>query len=339
MSEDHLSSDTSISVTVTDNSLTASAKSRTVAAIDRLAGSIADSGAAWVEGFAVRRRAKTEGERQLIEAAAKYGIERMGADEEFAERAFGNHFRKLAQQQANKDAVAVEALDVLRKEPPTEAEAIEGPSQLSDEFMARFEAFAEAATTEQLRERWGRVLASEIRKPGTFNAKVMRITDELDAQTATLFEGLMRYRVRNLLLKGIMPEMQFADLASLVSAGLLIDVQSQRHTFARGESFGRPAFIFQFGNGAIAFSPPKQAETSFPEILSVGFDRVPNFGVYLLTEAGLSLSSILASHEYDAGLRFANRLNSLLPRGDVTFVLRDSAGHASVVPLPKASEL
>ncbi|ULJ72956.1 DUF2806 domain-containing protein [Rhizobium gallicum] len=168
MSEDHLSGETSLSVEFTENGIKAAAKSRAIAAVERLVGNVADLGNAWIEGVTTRQRAKNEGERQLIEAAARYGIERMGQDQDFAERAFGNHFRKVASQQLNKDAVVAEALNDLRSQPPSNVESTSGPNEISDEFMSRFEGYAEGATTEQLRERWGRILAGEIQETGYF---------------------------------------------------------------------------------------------------------------------------------------------------------------------------
>jgi hypothetical protein len=57
--------------------------------------------------------------------------------------------------------------------------------------MNRFERFAEDASTDELRQRWGRVLSAEIRKPGTFSPKVLRIVDEIDQSTAAIFERVL----------------------------------------------------------------------------------------------------------------------------------------------------
>ncbi len=185
MPEDHLSNEVHLSAELTETGVKAAAKSRALSSFDRLVGSFADVGSAYFEGVSGRLRARAEGERQLIEAVAKYGVERIGADHEFAHRALENHFKKIAQQQINKDAVVSVALDDLRDQPPSDEAANTGPNELDEEFLSRFEMYAEGASTEQLRERWGRILAGEIRKPGTFGPRVLRITDELDSVTAS----------------------------------------------------------------------------------------------------------------------------------------------------------
>ena len=220
MAEDHLSNETSISAELTETGVKASAKSRTVSSMDRLLGGAVDIGSAWLEGVAQRRRAKNRGEQQLVEAAVKYGLDRMNVDDEFAKRAFEGHFKKIARQQINKDAVVAEALEDLRTNPPSEQEASSGPPTLDEEFIDAFERYSEAASSEELRQRWGRVLSAEIRKPGTFGAKVLRATDELDAVTAAIFERLSASRVnRSAIAISLAGVLNLNEKIALISAG------------------------------------------------------------------------------------------------------------------------
>lgn len=306
MSEDHLSNETSLSAAITDTGVTAAAKSRTVAAIDRLVGNIADLPSAWLEGINVRKRAKTEGERQLIEAAAQYGIARMGQDNEFAERAYGNHFRKVASQQLNKDAVVAEALNDLRSQPvDIQSSGDNGPDALSEEFMDRFERYAEGATTEQLRERWGRILAGEIRRPGTFTLKTLRTTDELDSSTARLFEDLMVYRSADMLIKPLMgSEIPFHNLLKLVGSGLVVDPGSTGHLWqafdgnnGRGEEF----WLFPVGEIHIGFK--KDTTVEYDDRIIQRNDK-PSIPIYILTDAGAALASIIVKNNQDVARSF-----------------------------------
>ncbi|WFU89481.1 DUF2806 domain-containing protein [Rhizobium sp. CC1099] len=320
MPEDHLSSETSLSVEITSTGIKASAKSRAIAAVERLLGNVADLGNAWIEGATTRKRAKNEGERQLIEAAAKYGVERMGYDEELAKRAFENHFKKVAQAQVNKDAVAHAAIQDLRRHNPTDEETNSGPDEVSEEFMARFEGYAEGATTEQLRERWGRILAGEIRKPGTFSPKVMRTTDELDAATAELFEELVPFRLVDCIVKCIMPrELDFEQSLRLVSAGLLVEpgLAGHQRLFASGQSNTgqKKVWIHTFGKFAVGFAQDTKAD--FDQKILVDNDGKPSTPVYVLTDVGRALSSILPSNEENAGFEYAKKLASVLPQGSV----------------------
>ncbi|MBX5268561.1 DUF2806 domain-containing protein [Rhizobium sp. NLR17b] len=338
MSEDHLDKETSISAELTETGVKAAAKSRAVASFDRLLGSISDAGSAWFEGISGRRRAKTEGERQLIEATARYGMERMQMDEAFANRAFENHFRKIAGQQVNKDAVVVEAIEDLRRTPPTDQEAEAGPAAVSEEFISRFEKFAEGASSEELRERWGRILAGEIRKPGTFSPKVLRATDELEADAATLFESLMPYRVREILISSLMPELTFQQKLSLISAGLIVDpgIAGHRNTFGTVTvEDGEEHWATSFGDFMISFPTTTPVVSKNNDLISLDQHK-PAFKVYVLTDVGRALSSIIPSDDRLVGVQYAKKLISEVPNIPLSFWGQVQPGKFARVPSPFA---
>lgn len=309
MQDDHLDKETSISAELTETGVKATAKSRTMASLDRLLGSVADIGSAWFESFSTRLRAKSDGERRLIDAVANHGVARLESDSDFANRVFENQFRKFAQQQLNKDAVAAEAIEDLRQKPPTEEEAVNGPPTLSEEFMSRFETYAEGASSEDLRQRWGRILAGEIRKPGTFNPRVLRATDELDAEAAILFESLMEYRIGEVLLECIMPKLEFDQLLLLISNGLIVDPGATGHWKKFDEGFFNGEDVWATSFGKILVTYPKSATIRETKSILKEADGRPSFGIYLLSDVGRALSSILSSNETKVTAQFENRLS------------------------------
>lgn len=137
-----------------------------------------------VEASTDRKRAKTKGEVKLIENIVEYGVQQLGASPEFAERAFNAHFRKVLAAQENKDGVLLVAKRDLEENPP--AEDIEG--DISEDFFARFEQHAEAASTDDMRQLFGRILSGEIRKPGTVSTATLRLYALLDEKSAALIE-------------------------------------------------------------------------------------------------------------------------------------------------------
>ncbi|WP_216635371.1 DUF2806 domain-containing protein, partial [Paracoccus aminovorans] len=164
MSDDHLSNEIAVAGELTDTGVKASVRSRAISAFDRLVGAAVDVMNAHVEGFAERKRAKNRGEVAMIEQITRYGVEQLGADPDLAQRAVEKHFRKVISQQENIEAVVREA----------HADLIDGnqdyedvPGDIAAEFFDKFEQYSASASTDELRHRWGRVLASEIRKPGT----------------------------------------------------------------------------------------------------------------------------------------------------------------------------
>lgn len=312
MAEDHLDKETSVSVEMTESGIKAGAKSRFVAALDRLAGGVVDMLNAQVEAPAQRRRAKTEGEVKLIEAAAQYGVEVLGADPATAQRAFEKHFRKVVREQENSEGVAKEAFEELKRNPPNDtANADQTP--LSDEFLERLEEYSAAATTDDLRKRWGRVLASEVRKPGTFSAKVLRVVDELDSQTALRFEKLAQLRIGRTLPKGLTGTIDFSLKSELVSADLLIDPGShgQCHFFYEASDAEAGAMKFTQFDGLFGLGLPTQTSSS-PNTGDGAFLTAvgSKIGIpcHLLTDAGFALASILEDQQYAALRSYAGYL-------------------------------
>lgn len=82
------------------------------------------------------------------------------------------------------------------------------------------------------------MLAGEIRKPGTFNPKVLRAVDELNGEDALLFESVAKYHADEALLKPLMPTLKFMDELRLVEAGLIIEPGMSNHHFRFSELTG-----------------------------------------------------------------------------------------------------
>lgn len=307
---DHLDKETSVSVAITENSIKAGAKSRFVAAIDRLGGSVVDSANAAIESYAKKRRAKTKGEVKLIEAITEYGVAKLGADPKTAERAFQRHFRKVISQQENIDYVLLEAKADLELNPPANDDP-DQTEELSEEFMDRFEEYSACATTEELRQRWGRVLASEVRKPGTFSGKVLRVVDEMDTDTAQIFEEVCKSRINKLVIRCVSGSLPFQTTASLTTSGLMIEAgmgQSlglkEIETADVGNIWG---FATEFGLIGLPKGVKPKVEYEDAGCLRIEGDK-PRIPVYVLTDVGAAIASILPDTQADAFHRYASIL-------------------------------
>ena len=218
----------------------------------------------------VRERTIAASEAQLIAAVTKFGIEKLHSDPAFAEQVAERHFTRVFEKQQNKDAVLREALEDLRNDHGTEART---GRPLDAEFLDRLEHYAEGASSDRLRQKWGRVLSAEIKQPGTFSSKVMRIVDELEPETAQLFECLCKSSFNGIIPKCLVGTLTFANQITLVSAGLLIDPGMTGHIATFDEttsSQGKELWTFEFKNGW-SVSMPK--DTQLPE------GGLPDFGV------------------------------------------------------------
>ncbi|MGX1745017.1 MULTISPECIES: DUF2806 domain-containing protein [unclassified Brevundimonas] len=306
MSDDHLSNEVSISAELTERGVKAGAKSRTLAAVDRLLGGVVDLANVPIERIAQKGRAKTDTQVAAIKALGEKQLEAIHSDPDFAARAMQQHLKVIGTRQENKTEAVRAALEDLRETPPTEEQNNSGGEQLDDAFLNRWERYAEDATSDQLREKWGRILAGEIRAPGTFSSKVMRIVDELEPNTALLFERFCAARVGMTVLGCLAPAADYVDLKRLVAAGLMVDPgeggQIRRSSDVTDGS-GHKMNLFSFGGKAVAFDDDQQIEKrniygskalNEPLTLAEGKPAIP---VYLLTDVGHAISSIIGHDE------------------------------------------
>lgn len=313
--DDHLDKETSVSGELTPTGVKFGAKSRFVAAIDRLGGNIVETMNVPLEARNRRARSVAEGETKLIEAAVEYGISQLGASPELAERAFKKHFRKVLASQDNSDGVIREAIEDLRQNPPSEEQSAD-PSPISEEFLENLERYSEGATTEELRSRWGRVLAAEVRAPGTFSSKVLRVVDELGPDTAALFEKISGVRLGNsipfCLLEG--GELPFAARTQLTDAGLLVDpgISGQVRKFTEGaDGGGRELWVLGFGDVGVAIRRPTEKAIATGDSKGraiILHKNKPAMPCYLFTNAGTAIATILPDRQVTANAAYVDKV-------------------------------
>jgi hypothetical protein len=113
------------------------------------------------------------------------------------------------------------------------------PKTPEDDWLNVFERYAENASSEKLRDLWGRVLAKEIRKPKSFSLRTMRFVSELDVETAAIFEKHSKAVIDGAyILKSdsLLEGKVFTELLALEDAGLLAGVDgSIAHSYRSEE--------------------------------------------------------------------------------------------------------
>ncbi|WP_119273041.1 DUF2806 domain-containing protein [Taklimakanibacter deserti] len=151
---------------------------RAVAAIDRLLGDAVDF--LRVPGDGHEGRKGSEEAAKSVEA---------GGQEIFGP-ILAAHYREIFAKHENRQAVVMQALDVLKQmanAPDTERGAAD---PIGDDWLNFFAAYAEKAASENLRQTFGHILSGEIRKPGSFSFSTLRIVSELDPGSASLFQRI-----------------------------------------------------------------------------------------------------------------------------------------------------
>lgn len=164
-----------------------------VKAIGRLATAIVDIPVAFLEGKSNEVRAISAGKVALTNAVTTQMINQLEVPEIYAKKAGKKVADRIVGQQKNLDIISKNAIDELKKNPTIEVigEADTGDSvEISDDWLNVFQAEAVLKSTESAQALFGKILAGEISRPGTFSEKAIRTLSQLDPKTAALFERL-----------------------------------------------------------------------------------------------------------------------------------------------------
>lgn len=155
-------------------------------AISRLVGSTVDIPVAYLEAFARDIRDRSDARSLVSRAIAEQVATSATQDPDVIDRAMRSMVNRAYISQTNKEAVASLALEDLKEAPPPPQS--EGPS---DDWMNKFERYAEDASSDDLRMMFGKILANEIREPGAITPSTMHFVSMLDGETARLIERVL----------------------------------------------------------------------------------------------------------------------------------------------------
>lgn len=155
--------------------------------ISRLIGSFAEIPTTKIEGVSQGIRDVTDARSIVSRAIAEKVAERATADPDIIERAMDNLLAKEIRFQNNKEAVARSAVEELSRTPSS------SDIPPSDDWMNKFERYVEDASSEELRLMYGKILAGEVRRPGSFSPSTLHFISLLDQETAALIREVMPY--------------------------------------------------------------------------------------------------------------------------------------------------
>ena len=303
--DDVLSRQVAITARVDATGVSLQAKSRAVAALDRLIGSLADLPAAYVEGKANKRRLKDQIDRRLLEVQAEVAERKLRGMEQAGDALLVDALKAAGRKQANSACVAIEAIEEMKAlPPPTMAQPgdmADEPAAVDEDWMNQFSRYTEDASSDQLQQTWGRVLAREVNRPGSFSRHTLRFVAELDRTTAEHCEFAMELAIGDFIPK---------TEAWNASSHLMIGLDLQRLGLLEGiGGLGGMSQTFEFGGEPMSFVKGQQlmvvsgqqgAQLSVPAIV--------------VTRLGQEVFSLLTPSRPADALR---ELAGLLEKGDV----------------------
>lgn len=236
-----------------------------LSAIGRLVGGAASAGAAWIDIVAAagEERAQTIRDRKdarstLTKEAVQVAAQQMNNDPELAGRALDHVLGASYRAQENREAVAKLTVEQLTADPLADS-ASETPS---DDWMNVFEAHAEKASSDRLRQHWARILSGEIRKPGSFSLQTLQFMSILDSGLAATVERIAIRVVGSEMIiqdKATKQGQLFMDLVDLEALGLVkLDLG---RTFESGDDGW---FFLRLGLYGLLFNLEPHQDHTFP---------------------------------------------------------------------------
>ncbi|WP_271606624.1 DUF2806 domain-containing protein [Bradyrhizobium sp. CCBAU 11434] len=257
-------------------------------AISRLIGGAVDIPAAWLaqlaQGVKDRTEAKTVVSKAVADATADYAKN----NPEVIQRAAHLLLAKELRHQTNREEVARKAIEYLGEEPSAKAE------KPDDDWLNVFERYAEDASSERLRDVWGRILAGELRKPKAFSLRTLRFIAELDETVVSQFERWSS-RVTDSDSVPFPPNEGdgFSELLNLQDCGLITGVGANLHkkfdfkNRAEGE-LARVSFTFRNFTVLVTINGPHELQIPCLFLTSVGRE------IYSITRSASDAETVSA---------------------------------------------
>lgn len=329
---DHLDNETSISAELTASGLKASAKSRAIAAIDRLLGSMFDQWTVRREIRAAEERAASSSKIVIIESAAKTVAAQIALDPVMAQAILDEHIRTKPARD-NKRAVVELAIQELTNNPPTPEDSNSDVSELNGDFLNRFDKYSSEASDERFREIWAKVLAGEIKRPGVISKKAMRIIDEMEPHVALHFEELCKYRYGINIPKALCGDLNRDIFLQLVDAGLLVgEHQSQNICILRlVDIFPVKTLFFNSGKRGLFFEPINVPENIEDQGALARYGNLIGLRIYLLTPPAAEIASLFPATKIEEFDRLAQEISKQIAPSDVVVCDGSTAGQIHLI--------
>ncbi len=308
MRTDKLNNPVAIKAAVEDSSISVETKSRAFAAFDRLIGNLLDLPNPLLEGINSRRRLRNELRERLIETATDKSVEDSAEVQALGKAILRSNAEKEIRAFENKASIVLEA--AIELEAGSDQSTSESSTdELNEDWMNVFETHAENASSEHLRKLWSRILAGEIRKPGSFSLSTLRTISELDRKIAELFQTHVDIRFVDgfILQPEEMKNQLLLDLTFLEEVGLLQDVNGTIGRNLEADSSG--CMYIRNGKKVLRITPKPSSQTLRLKLIRI-------------TRVGIEIASILPENESGVLIKYANTIRQKVEKLEIGNVVK-----------------
>ena len=161
-------------------------------ALGQLTSAAIDFPVAFLTGKADEQRAETAARIKLINRTAEHIARQMQIDPEYARVAVQKFGHRVLREQVNLDMIGQKAAKEIRDASDSINQSVpeESGNTINDDWLNVFETEARLKSTEEMQVYFSKVLAGEIRKPGTYSTRTVKILASLDQGVANEFARL-----------------------------------------------------------------------------------------------------------------------------------------------------
>lgn len=142
-----------------------------------------------LESKAAEIRAASSARIDIIRKQGENIIEKLDVPTEYVKKASEKFASKVVKEQLNLDQIGINAANNLHHE-TFEEQNQENQEEISDDWLNEFENYAKLKSSDDMRIIFGKILSGEIKNPGTFSIRTIRLISQLDNQAAKLFQLL-----------------------------------------------------------------------------------------------------------------------------------------------------
>ena len=160
-------------------------------AFDRLCSALIDVPVGALERRSAEKRAESEARIKIGEEVTAQIIQQIKVDPEFPQRASNTFAKRILREQFNLEKIMSFATDILKgkKYNNSANQEVDDESEktISDDWFNIFEKEASQKSSEEMQERFARILAGEIKRPGSYSIRAIKLLGEIDSDIASIF--------------------------------------------------------------------------------------------------------------------------------------------------------
>ena len=219
--------------------------------------------------IAIKKEAKAEAYKiEIIEnAKLKALMKRKDIEQDIMDRIEERVLHRELRYQKNLDSINLIAAQELQSENDVSDEEVD------EDWIYRFFSHAQEISTEEMQTLWGKILAGEVKSPGSFSMRTLEILRNLSKSEAEIFQKFSQLSIkgpdttftiypRDKYLEEIF-DISFTDIMTMDEAGLMYSNELEI-TFSG--SVGRVGFVYS--NNVIVVNRQKNTPDQVIRILS-----------------------------------------------------------------------